>query len=276
MAKDFAAAKAANDNRAKIERDRQTKLDAGLSLQGRSMRHRHGREWVDLADRYRFKKAEINKHAGEAIERAKAQVKEQYRPAWRDLYARQFREKQDFDAHEATIGGKIKNVMAAIKSRRVSQAEPDDKGWTAAAFNFLTSQKARAAALDKVHRSARRNMSAFERDELGKIIGGIKADRSALLSSARATFGTDRTALIARQADERKDLKLKWRQRGQERRRAFGTITAEAKLKRGAKARQRPRHAMKQEDTRGAHKAASEGRARAPGRKRSRKRTREE
>tara|TARA_R110002167_G_scaffold241215_6_gene446463 strand:+ start:746 stop:1072 length:327 start_codon:yes stop_codon:yes gene_type:complete len=108
------------------------------------------------------------------------------------------------------------------------------------------------------------------------VIGGIKADRSALLSSARDTFGSERAALIARQADERKQQRLRWRQRNQERKRTYSTVKAEAELKRGAKAAQRPRQAMKQEDTRGAHKAASEGRKRPSGRTRSRKRAKDD
>ncbi|MEO4045348.1 relaxase/mobilization nuclease domain-containing protein [Hoeflea sp. CAU 1731] len=274
MEPDFAKARAANDNSALAARDQQKGLNAELSANARTMKERHAAEWSDLTRRYREKKAEIDTQAKAAIERTKVAIDKQYEPARRSLHAGQYEERQAFDARETRLAGKIRNMIDAIRHRKVSGAVDEDRGWTAASFNFLTSQKARAAALERLHAVQARDLTRQQRAEIGAAIAGIKTDRTALLSSTRSGFNAERTALIERQAGEREQIRKGWQQRRKEVARVFDTLRRSAEVRKARKARQQPRHAMKQESTRAEHKAASEGRRKSTGRSRTRKRTR--
>lgn len=267
--KDFAQARAANDNAALSERDKQKAIDAALALAGRSQTERHGREWQDLDDRYKFKNTEIKTHAGGAIKRVKDQVHAQFRPTRTAQHREQYREKQFFDKREAKLFGKIENALFIIAHRR--QIDPDgSRGFMAKRFNLPLTKKARAAALDKLHRVEIRTLGKQEREAVGAAKNAIQSDKSTLLSQAMKTFNVERTALIQRQAEENKDLQAKWKQRGEERNRAFDTVIRKARAKKMAKARPEVESQARKD-----FKKAAEGskRRRSRRRGRSRKRT---
>ena len=246
---DYARAKAADPKAAKAERDRQKAADATLSLQGRSQAHRHKRESVDLDDRLKFKKAEIKSHAKDAIARNKEQIKEQYRPVWRELYRDQYKEKRFFEKREQRLAGKVENALLVIAHRR--QIDPDgSRGFMGHAFNFLTSKKARAEALEKLHRVDQRKLSKEQREAVGAAVSAVKADRSALLSQANSSYDSDRIALIERQAFENDQLKAKWHQRTAERSRAYDAIVKKVAAKRSAKAEPEAQNQAKEDFTR--------------------------
>lgn len=266
MEQEFSQAKAANQNEAMSVREQQKAYDAGLAAHSRSQAHRHKTEWKQSDERYRHKKAEIKDHAKEAAGRAREQIKEQYRPAWRDLYRTQYRERQFFDKREERLSGKVENALLAIAHRR--QIDPDgSRGLMGHTFNFLTSKKARSEALDKLHKVEQRHLSKAQREEIGAAINTINSDKSALLSQARKSFNSERTALIERQAGEKKELQAKWKQRTAERRRAFDTIVKKADLKKSAKARPETQNQAKPD-----FKRAAEAKTRSRSRSRSRSR----
>ena len=264
MEKDFTKAKAANQNEAKTVREQEKAKDAALSLHGKSLHHRHDREWVDLDEYYAFKVADIKAQAVKATDRVDAQVEEQFRPEWRDLRRRQYSEKQKFEKRETRLSGKVENALAAIVHRR--EIDPDSsRGFMGQAFNFLTSKKARSAALDKLHGIEQRNLSKQQREEVGAAINAIKSDRSALLSQAKNTFNADRASVIQRQAEEKKELQAKWKRRNDERKRALDTVVRKAKSKKAA-----PERKMRDE-----FKQAVNGGKRRRSKGRTRRRTRD-
>lgn len=73
-----------------------------------------------------------------------------------------------------------------------------------------------------------------QRAEIGAAIHSLKADRTALLSSARGAFLSERAALIQRQATDKQQLKSAWRRCGEERKRAFETSREFAQSKQEA------------------------------------------
>lgn len=235
---DFAAAKvAANDNDARKEAARQAALAAKLTADTKAMRERHSADWAKLSKDYKAKKAGIFESAAAARERAAEQVKEQYRPAWRDLYRRQSRDRQNFEAREGRLLGKINNALEAVAHRR--ELEPDtSRGFMAAAFNYLTSGKARAAAFERLQKLEQRKLSSQQRQTLTQAKDRILRDRGALLSGARKAFSADRLALLSRQEDERQTNRRAWSQRSQERGRAFERVRQEGLARSGAKAQQ--------------------------------------
>lgn len=267
-------ARAANENSAALARDQQKALDAKLAADTRAMRSRHSQAWEGLTERYKAQSAEIRTHAAAAAVRARESIKARFRPEWRTLYRRQEGERDDFAEREATIAGKVKNVVAALKHRKVSGMDADDRGWMAAAFTFGTNQHARAAALDKLHRAQLRELSAAQRAQVGAALHAVNADCTALLSSARASFTADRQALIQRQDQEKQQMRQAWKRRHDERARAFETVRRNAEVRKEAKAGQRPKHAMKGERRRADHKSAAKGKRRGRGRRRVRKRSR--
>lgn len=237
MEADYAAARAANDNSAKRERDRQKALNQKLAADSKQMHARHCVEWGELSTRYRAKKAEIVARAGDAIERSRESVKELYRPSWRDLYRRQDQERRRFAERETRLGGKIENALSAIAHRRELDPE-NSRGFLSAAMNFLTSAAARTAALERLHDFQQRELARQQKRELAPAIAATKKDRATLLSRARTGFGADRAALVERQAAEREEIRQAWELRRQETRRAFESISRERDAGQNAKREQ--------------------------------------
>lgn len=269
MESDYSAARVANDNSARRERDRQKTLNQKLAADSKQMHARHRQEWSELSTRYRAKKAEIIARAGDAIERSRGSVKELYRPSWRDLYRRQDQERRRFAERETRLGGKIENALSAIAHRRELDPE-NSRGFLSAAMNFLTSGAARTAALDKLHALQQRELSRQQKREVDHAIAATKKDRSTLLTRGRASFGTDRAALVERQAAEREDIRQSWEQRRQETRRAFETITREREAHQNAMREQTVAEKLEQVRGRNAFNDASQAQKRSRSKDRDR------
>jgi hypothetical protein len=236
MVGDFAAAKeAANDNDARREVARQSALSRKLAQDSAKQREGHRGQWQDLASAYRQKKTQILTAAKQARDRATSQIKEQYRPAWRDLYQRQFKEDRAFKERETRLFGKINNALEAVAHRRELDPE-NSRGFVAAAFNYLTSAKAREESFARRHQLEQRQLAARQRQEIDRSSRVIGKDRTTLLGKARKSYLADRDALITRQDSERAETRQAWKQRGLDSRRAFAKLRHEGQLGREAKA----------------------------------------
>ena len=174
-----------------------------------------------------------------------------------------------FEARETRVGGKIRNAIAAVTHAR--RLDPDSsRGFLGGAFNYLTSSTKRADALERLHKEQVRELSAAQRAEVGAAIKSLKADRAALLSSARGSFMSERAALIQRQATDKQQLKTAWRRHGEERKHAFEASRGFAQSKQDAKERPDPSRG----EARAAQNRAARSERKRPGR--SRKRTRKQ
>lgn len=277
MAKDFESARSAsNDNTAKKVRDQQKSLNQKLARDGKDMHKRHSSQWEELSENYKTGKSQIYADTDQDVKATIKSVKEQYRPTWRVLYRDQWAENKAFEKREKHIGGKIENAISAVVHAR--KLDPDSsKGFMRQAFNFLTSQKARAAALQKLHSIEQRELTSAQREEIGAAIHGLKEARGSSLKVHRSTFNADRVALIERQAQEKDELKKKWSQRSKEQSRAFDKQRRQAQAKKSTakpdRMAQEARERFSKGKERGEFKAASEGR-KTGGRSRSRKRKR--
>ncbi|WP_299357000.1 relaxase/mobilization nuclease domain-containing protein [uncultured Shimia sp.] len=270
MAEDIKKAKAANDPKAeKLVSEFKKKL-AKLSADGKAMKDRHGAEWKDLGKGYRARKDQIYRQTENGIQDVRANIKHAYRPQWQELGRRHSRERREFYARETRVSGKIRNAIDAVVHAR--KLDPDSsRGFLGGAFNYLTSSTKRADALERLHKAQVRELSAAQRAEVGAAIKSLKGERSALLSSARGSFLSERAALIQRQATDKQQLKSAWRRHNDERKRAFEASRGFAKSKQESKERPEPsRGAARAEQNR----AARAGRKR-PGRSRKRSRKKE-
>ena len=109
MADDYAkASHAANDNDAARLRDQTKDRVADLSARSRKMHSRHRNEWAVLSRDYQDRKQQLGaKYRGKdnVFAKAEARVKEQYRPAWRELFKKQNLEKRGFEKREKRLMG---------------------------------------------------------------------------------------------------------------------------------------------------------------------------
>jgi hypothetical protein len=235
---DFAAAKtAANDNEAAKELARQSALSKKLATDGRQQRVRHKLEWTQLSAAYKAKKAQILTASKQAQTRAGDQIKEQYRPAWRELFRRQWKEERAFQDREGRLMGKINNALDAIAHRRELDPE-NSRGFVSTAFNFLTSRAAREEAFKKRQLLEQRKLTATQRKDFAAAKTQIAGDRRDLLATARKTFGTEREALIVRQDGERHEIRSAWKTRSTESKRAFARVRDEGRVRKDARAEQ--------------------------------------
>lgn len=269
MAEDIKRAKAANDPKAeKLVSEFKKKL-AKLSADGKAMKDRHSAEWKDLGKGYRSRKDQIYRQTENGIQDVRANIKHAFRPQWQELGRRHSRERREFQARETRVSGKIRNAIDAVVHAR--KLDPDSsRGFLGGAFNYLTSSTKRADALERLHKAQVRELSAAQRAEVGAAIKSLKGERSALLSSARGSFLSERAALIQRQATDKQQLKSAWRRHNDERKRAFEASRGFTKSKQESKERPEP--------SRGAARAEQNRAARGDRKRtgRSRKRTRKQ
>lgn len=241
----------ANDNDiAKIMAEQKAK-DAVLAQTGEAMHSRHSQEWKDLSSWYAAGKAKIaGRAAGDAptpFQQARAQIKEQYRPAWREHYAKQRAESQAFEKRETGILGKLENAVSAVRmSKELATA---DKGHAQASlFNFLTSSKARAEALERLHAAQTRQLGARQNADVGAAISKIKSNQQSAYKAHRERFSAKRDALKVDQAQEKQQLRQQWQERHQERDRVLSVVRRMETLKKERKAAQEPSRSEHREE----------------------------
>ncbi|WP_420011463.1 hypothetical protein [Tateyamaria sp.] len=208
------------------------------------MKERHRQEWFGsgkknkdgvgeregIVTAHKKRKDQIYQQTKNGIQDARANIKHAYRPQWQELGRRHSRERREFQARETRVSGKIRNAIDAVVHAR--KLDPDSsRGFLGGVFNYLTSSTKRADALERLHKAQVRELSAAQRSEVGAAIKSLKGERSALLSSARGPFLSERAALIQRQATDKQQLKSAWRRHNDERKRAFEASRGFAKSK---------------------------------------------
>lgn len=260
----------ANDNAAEQVKAEQARKDAELAAYGKLQNSRHSNEWKALSQRYHAGKAQIlRRQTGKRTpyQQASDAVRAQFKPLWSQLGKQQWRELREFEKRERRLSGKLENAIAAVRHARALGRE-SSRGFMSSAFNFLTSAKARADTLRKLHAAQKKDLSASQSAEIGTAINRVKQDQQAALKAHRVTFSGDRQVLIDRQAAEKADLQRKWKTRKSERLRAFSIIRKGETLKQEAKAAPEPSRGQQRAEF---NKAAREGRKRK-GRVRKRER----
>lgn len=275
MADDYEAARdASNDNDAARFRDAEKVRVAELSAFGQKQSSRHGNEWTMLSQRYQERKKIIgDKYRGKdnAFKQTEAGVKEQFKPAWRELFRLQNAERRGFEKREARLMGKLENAIAAAKYSQ-NLGRDDNRGFIASAFNFIISRKAREAALDKLHNVQRRELNSAQRAEIGAAIAGVKSARQDEYFAHRKTFNSDRALLIDKQAAEKAEVKRRWHKLNSERKRGFDVLKRTGGIHKAAQASPEAREGL--EDSKASQDFEKAARAPRKRKGRARKRTR--
>lgn len=220
----------ANDNDKRKVQATQKAKDAALAASGKKLHSRHGDEWKALSANYKAQKEAVYRSYKDQIKGTDKEIKEQFRPAWAELYKQQWAETKKFEEREKRIMGKLENTFAAIKAaKKIGEAE--SRGGMAGAFNFMISAKARSAALDKLHASQKRELSTAQKHQTDAAIKSFQSSRTAELKDGRRVFASDRQGLIDKQAAQKSDLKRKWSKRHSERKIALNVLSRQAGYK---------------------------------------------
>lgn len=233
MMADLEAARLADAQALRRERDRQRVLNGELGAKTRAMHEDHRAGWAALSKAYAGRKAQIYETAQTAITRSRASITEQYRPSWRELLRRQWRQHRVFEENEKTVPGKIGNALRALANR--SLVDPEGaRGLLSSLLNFAVSKPARSEVHNKLHAREQAQLRAQERKALDQQIHKIKADRAALLARSRLTFAAEREALIAQQASDKQSMQQGWRTRKIEMAISFDTLARNAAAREAA------------------------------------------
>ena len=225
----------ANDNDREQVFTAQKAKDAALAAEGQKMHSRHSAEWQAYSADYRDTKAQVeDKQRGRtALQRAREDVKEQFKPLRSQLGRQQWSETKAFEKKERRVAGKLENALAAIRYAK-ELGRDNSKGFASMAFNFLTSKKSRASALDK-HQSAQwKNLNAGQAAQTDIATDKVKADQQQAAKDFRGSFASRRQMLKDKQDAERATLQRKWATRKLERNRAFEVVRQQAELKKQA------------------------------------------
>lgn len=202
MEKEFDQARGADPVAAKRERDEAKARAAQLASAGSDMAKRHKTEWDVIAKRHRDRKADIKTQGKAAGDRVYAQIKEQYRPQWQQLYRGQMRDKRRFVKLESEGAlGRLANIYHEL--RAAAHGEGPKRSFIAAGFNLLISQKTRQLALMERHKRERDKLQAEQRRDVRDAQAIIRRDQGPLSERARKSYLSERTALIDRQDAER-------------------------------------------------------------------------
>lgn len=233
----------ANDNDTRKIMAEQKAKDAALAKKGEALHTRHSQEWKDLSKWYAIGKAKIagRDKAGTPtpFQKARAQIDEQYRPLWGKHFAKQRAETQAFQKREKRLLGKLENAVAAVRIDKALAAT--DKGHAQASlFNFLTSSKARADALERLHAAQTRQLGARKNAATDTALAKIRGDQSKAYKSHRQAFDAKREALKTSQRQEKQELAQQWQERHQERARVADVVRRMETLKSERKATQEP------------------------------------
>lgn len=275
LAKDYDAVRSAsNDNEAERWVNAQKARFADLSAFGQKQASRHRHEWAALSDRYQARKAQLGERyhgKDSAFKQAESQVKEAFKPAWRQLFKLQRAEMQGFEKREKQLMGKLENMIAAARYAK-SLGEPDNRNIISRAFNLMVSSKARRAALEKLHNRQRRELSAGQSAEVNAAQARVAEERRQAYFALRKTYNSDRALLIDRQDAEKADLKRRWKTLNAERRTSLTSLKQESRYREAERASPEAEEALGGVSAQKTFKKAVRGSKARKGRSRSRSR----
>ena len=219
---------ATNDNdRVKTFLANQKRKDAALYAQGRILADRQQARTAAIEERFEQRKAAADAAMQTQINRAKAAIREEFRPRFRELKSRQYAERRTFDALEKSLFGRTKNALKAVRSA----FEKEDTGLISRSFRVLSSAGERKAYFD---RGQRRDVLALKKQQSAQIQSAqteAKNTRAKSISGARDSF-LDETAQASALAEaENRDMKSAWRSRRAERQAETREFTAVEKTK---------------------------------------------
>ena len=213
---------AANDNTSRANRLRaeERRKDADLSKRSRSMHARHREEWDRLEKQHKERTRDIAQQAQVDKGKAKAEVREAYRPIWRDALRHQRDDMRAFDDREANFLGRVQNTFDAVKLR-LSVLDGRRGKAIGGAFRALASSGARQEALQIAHEREKKTIERQQRSQEAVRMLAVEKARQGALEANSERFGAERAALVLAHSADKAKNQAEWRARTAERRQAW-------------------------------------------------------
>ena len=188
--------------------------DAALLKHTREVHARQRAEAKQLDADFKAERAKLGAELKTQINRAKAKVREEYRPAYRELKTRQAKERDVFNALEEKFFGRMSN---AAKALREEWREPPS-GMMSRGFGIVTRAGDRKAALDRAQAREEAALRSEERAKLKDQTDALKVKHSAKLAEQRSAYLDQRAEQKAAHEAEAASIKEAWNKREAERR----------------------------------------------------------
>ena len=217
------AAEAHNDNHIVADMlASQRKKDQALALRGRNMAKLHAAARDRLAKNHLERKASLGRKLQTQINKARAQVREEFRPKWRALPVRQAKERETFAALESTFFGRAGNVFKALQLS-AHDIQGDSSGVIGRSFKVITNASERKAYFERAQEREISALRAQEANGLSEAKKSLKAAHSEKMADLRVDFAQGRKNLEISHASDTAKLKADWKNRTAERDLAFKT-----------------------------------------------------
>ncbi|MEM9128424.1 MAG: relaxase/mobilization nuclease domain-containing protein [Pseudomonadota bacterium] len=211
----------ANDNdRDQAMRAEQRAKDHALAQRGRNLAVMQARAWAELEDAHKQRKAAVARQHERNIAAAKASAREQYRPAWRELYRTQDSERQTFEALEESFFGRASNMAKTIKLSS-QDIGGDTTGIIGRTFGILTNAGKRKEYFEAAQERQKQALQRQQDAMASEATKSHEATQAANLANLRAVFADEREHVLRAQEAERASLQEDWKVRNAERKAAF-------------------------------------------------------
>ena len=195
-----------------ILKEQKTK-DQAVYEKGRALKSSLRAERDAIEDRYLKEIAQAARLRRRDENRARAEIRERFRPVWRDLADKQAHEFETFEALETSFFGRTKNILKVI------QKTGTDKGSNLArAFRIISSADDRRKQLERSQALERRAVQGRVDQALSDSVMSSRTLESERVSLARSQLKTELKAFRVKRADSLEAHGAAWRKRNKERR----------------------------------------------------------
>ena len=227
---------AKKNDQIKAALEQQRKKDAQLAQRGRNQAAMQMRARDALVEGHNLRKAALARQLQTETNKAKAEVRETFRPEWRELRSHQESERQTFEALETSFFGRASNMAKTIRL----SADDVSEGRTNTinrAFQIITNATERQAYFDAAQERARAALQRQQAEQASEAAKALKASHEAKLADNRAVFEAKRVELAEVQKAEQAQLKQAWQERTAERTAAMEKLAAQAEASKKAQVR---------------------------------------
>lgn len=207
----------ANDNnQLKAEIAAERKKDAALALRGRNLAQLQQRARDSLVDGHRMRKSAIARGTQKDINKAKAAIREEFRPQWRELRDFQASERQTFEELETSFFGRASNIARTVRltSEDIGEGRTNIISRT---FRILTNASERRAYFDAAQERARKTVEREQANKLSEAAKALKDAQTEKMAANRAYFEGKRAELFEAQKAELAELQADWKLRSEQR-----------------------------------------------------------
>lgn len=219
-------AAAANDNdRTQAVAEEQRRKDAALALLNRNQAELQKRAWAKLAEAHKERKAALARDLQGKVNKAKAEVREEYRPQWRQMYRDQDSERETFEELERSFFGRAGNIVKTVKLT-ADLVREDRSKIISRSFRILTNAGARQEYFAKAQERARAALQHEQAMKAQEAADTFKQAQAIKYAQNRAVYANQREDLALTQGAECTRLQEAWKQRTAERQAAFAAIPA--------------------------------------------------